>query len=234
MSGGEAIALKVGVQLITRVAPTGMAWVTTWLRGKKILIVGQPRAGKTSFVDYFQYGTFATPNIPTDRTTKIVKTAGFRVVAGKNERLQIQIKHAIDTIGQVRPGEHAENFAYFKPHALIVMLDLTSNWEGDNEYSGKYYLQEFSSNLSEKLRERRPLRKVLSSIVLVLNKKDLVSQTTISDWTTNSRTIMDHTLESGFGPRTRSVRIIPCSLIQAHDNGESADHIIQHLALSLR
>ncbi|MDP1614552.1 MAG: hypothetical protein Q8L68_02015 [Methylococcales bacterium] len=46
MSDPSTIAIKVGVELLKRVTPQGIAWLTQWFRGRKILIVGQPRAVK--------------------------------------------------------------------------------------------------------------------------------------------------------------------------------------------
>lgn len=60
MTGIEAGAtlLKVGVAVIQRITPGGIALFKSWLKGKEIMIVGQARAGKTTFVDYLQYGLF--------------------------------------------------------------------------------------------------------------------------------------------------------------------------------
>lgn len=58
MDGG-VVALEVGVEILTRVVPKGVAWVKTALTGKRILIVGQPRAGKTSLAKYLQFGIYA-------------------------------------------------------------------------------------------------------------------------------------------------------------------------------
>lgn len=62
MPGAEAgaVLLKVGVAVVERVAPGGLALFKSWLKGKEVMIVGQARAGKTTFIDYLQYGFLKT------------------------------------------------------------------------------------------------------------------------------------------------------------------------------
>ncbi len=103
---GTAIALRVGVAVLSRVTPSGLAWLRTKLVGRDILVVGQPRAGKTSLVRYFHHGVFAEPE--TEKTRKIKITASFNVKIGRNDSLQLQVRKAIDSVGQVAAEKHVE------------------------------------------------------------------------------------------------------------------------------
>lgn len=234
MVDGGAIALKIGLGLVQRVAPSGLAWIRTWLKGKTIIVVGQPRAGKSSFVQYFQYGIFTDPSHKAPRTRRIKKTAAFTVGMGRDKALQLEVRTAVDTVGQVQAEVHAGNVARFRPHAVIIVLDLSADWRGRNEYSGSFYLGEFCDHLSERLHSNMEFKKRLKAIHVVLNKKDLVTSAKVSRWRRNVEKILDQQLKPGFGTRTKDIPILPCTLIGDGDMGRTADAVISKLAISLQ
>jgi GTPase SAR1 family protein len=127
------VALKVGLEIFSRVSPKGLAWVKSKLVGRDILIVGQPRAGKTSLVRYLQHGLFAEPD--TERTREIKETAAFTVNMGRNESLKLQVRKVVDTVGQVSAAEHARLSKSYRPHVLILLIDMKGPWAGTNEHS---------------------------------------------------------------------------------------------------
>ena len=112
------VAIKVGLEVFSRVSPKGFAWVKSKLVGRDLLIVGQPRAGKTSLVRYLQYGVFADPQ--TERTRTIKESASFTVKMGRDEALKLEIRKAVDTVGQVSAAEHAKLVQAYRPHVLVL------------------------------------------------------------------------------------------------------------------
>lgn len=227
------IALKLGVELVKRVTPKGIAWVTTWVKGKKLLVVGQPRAGKTSFVRYFQYGLFADPEHKTARIRDLKKTAAFSVDMGRDNALHLQVRSMIDTVGQALASDHAKSASKYKPDALVIVLDLSSNWKGNNEYCGEFYLNEFILSLAARLSNEKSLRKSLKSILVVLNKKDLVKPTKIASWTKSTNKLLRDKLFPVLGEKSDNVSVMSCTLVESVDSGKSANAIISKIALSL-
>src|SRR3954454_15016505 len=102
------VGVKIGVELLKRAVPHGIVWIVNWIRGNRILVVGQPRAGKTSFLNLLQYGVFASPDISSPRTRKDTKSASFQVKVGDNQALQLAVRTTIDTVGQVSALDHAQ------------------------------------------------------------------------------------------------------------------------------
>ena len=233
MTEPGVIAVKLGVELVKRVTPKGMAWVTTWIKGKKLLIVGQPRAGKTSLVNYFQFGLFTDPAHKTPRTRDIKKTAAFSVDMGRDKALHLEVRSMIDTVGQALASDHAKNVSKYKPDAIVLVLDLSSNWQGDNEYSAGFYLKEFLLSLSARLNNNKGLRKSIKSIFIVLNKKDLVKPKKIAKWKKFTNKLLQKKLFGVLGVKSDDVSIMACTLIETSDSGKSANNIISKIALSM-
>ena len=231
---GEGIALKVGVELIKRVAPTGIAWVSTWLKGRRILIVGQPRSGKTSFANFLRFGVFADPRHKTPRTREIKKSAAFTVNLGREQALRLDVRNVIDTVGQVAAGEHAKNVREYTPHAVVVILDMSAPWAGQDEYSVQYYATEFFDYLAEVLRTNRKVRKNLKTLMIVLNKKDLATASKLSGCMRDLRKVLTEQLVHSFGASVRDAPILKMTLVESADEGQSATHVIKTLALSFQ
>ena len=227
-----AIAVKVGVQLLTRVAPTGLAWVSTWYKGKRLAIVGQPGAGKTSFLRYMQFGVFADPSMPRQPTEDDSKSAAFSVKSGKDNMLQLQVRSILDTVGQVNARDHARAVIRHKPHALVIVLDISGQWEGDNNYSSRFYVSEFLENLAHELDSRAFLARHPSNITVLLNKSDKVDAAVTAEWAKQVRQSLNTKLAK-FGPAVKKIPVLPCSLIE-DKGGALPEKVIRHLALSLQ
>ena len=78
-NGGGAIALKVGGEVIKRLAPGVLARIGAWARGKEILVLGPRRAGKSSFVEFLQHGILEDEDPDKPRTYNIERTPTFVV-----------------------------------------------------------------------------------------------------------------------------------------------------------
>jgi hypothetical protein len=225
-----AVALKVGLDVFTRVTPKGFAWIKSRLVGRDLLIVGQPRAGKTSLVRYIQYGVFAEAE--TARTRAIKKTAAFTVKVGRNESLALEVRKAIDTVGQVSPAEHARLAKQFRPHILVLVLDASGPWEGSEERSARYYLEEFFDYYSEAYRQAPVLRRRLRAIYIVLNKRDRLDEKRSASLLKKAKDLVQGKIRSAMG--TLDMFVLESSLFEGFDGGKSANAIIGKIALRLK
>jgi GTPase SAR1 family protein len=226
----SGVALKIGFQIFSRVTPKGFAWVRSKWVGRDILVIGQPRAGKTSLVRYIQYGLFAEAE--TTRTRAIKKTAAFTVKIGRNESLALEVRKAIDTVGQVSAAEHAELAKAYRPHVLVVVLDLSGPWEGRDERSARYYLEEFFEYFAEAFKGSYLVRRKLRAVFVVLNKRDKVDEKKASTWLKKAKDILKEQLRS-LGTGIRDPIVVESSLVEDFDDGRSVNAIIQKIALKL-
>lgn len=232
VDAGGVLAVKVGVQLLTRVAPTGLAWVSTWYKGKRIAIVGQPGAGKTSFLRYMQYGVLADPELPRQPTEDEKKSAAFSIKSGRDNMLELQVRSILDTVGQVNARDHARTIAKYKPHALVIVLDLDTTWDGKNNHAASFYLSEFCGHLAMEMHPRSNLARNVSNTTLVLNKVDQVEPSRAARWEKDSRRILNSQLTK-FGPDIKKIPIMRCTLLEGGDIS-LAEKIVRHVALSLQ
>jgi len=228
----SGIGLTIGIKLLERATPTGIAWLETKIWGKKIHIVGQPESGKTSFIDYFQYGIFTDPSIEAERTKHTIKTASFQIAIEPSRALELKVKTAIDPRGQDLSSDHVNFIFKFKPDSVVIIVDLNSDWEGKTEYEASFYLNNFCNSFAHRLHGNKNLSEKIKSVIIVLNKQDLVPPQKFKTWKTNVENIISQTmLIQALG--NRKVPIMPCTLIKNDKPGETPDAIITQIARSL-
>jgi predicted GTPase len=225
-----AIAIRVGIAVLNRVTPTGLAWLKTKLVGRDILVVGQPRAGKTSLVRYLHHGVFAEPE--TEKTRKIKITAAFNVKIGRNESLQMQVRKAIDSVGQVAAEKHVELAASYRPHIMVIVLDVSGPWEGANEHAARYYLSEFFEYFTQAFTSKYLIRRKLKGVFIVLNKRDKITGKKLLSFSSKCKQLLENKLVP-LGPFAKNVIIVDCSFLEDFDAGSSANSLIQKIALKL-
>jgi hypothetical protein len=148
-AGAGAAVLKVGVTLMERHVPHGLALFRAWWRGKTILIVGQQRAGKTTFVDYLRYGVFGDEK-DTEKTLEVERSPRFTVTLGRDKALELSVRTVVDVPGQVGPIEHANLAFQERPHAIILFTDLTAPFTGPEEKASSAWLTAFCKRLEAK------------------------------------------------------------------------------------
>jgi len=214
LSGAEPF-IGPAVEGIKWAAPKGWALLQSWWLGKELLIVGQARAGKTTLRNYLQLGEFDDA-VPTEETPEIEETERFQVTVGTRSALKLFVSRAIDSPGQVGSIEHA-NYAYDRnPHALIIVLDLTTPFEGDPDRASGSWLRRY-----ETLWRANPKNKKnrVKAIIVVVNKADKVDPVTLEKRTKEYRDIVESELKDAKGKITGSVGVLPCSVV-TNPNGE--------------
>jgi GTPase SAR1 family protein len=228
---GGATLLKVGLAVVQRTAPTGISLVRSWLKGKDVIVVGQARAGKTTFLDYFQYGLFEDEK-ETSKTVDVTHTARFNIKMGRDSALELIVKTAIDVPGQNGPIALADLVYKQSPRAIVIMTDLTSPLRG--ERSSREWLFEFCKRLESKWRvERGRKTNRIRSMILVMNKRDKVDERREQAIRTAFRKILDVELKEARGEMLDEIAIMPCTLVTNPKGTKMADSVIAHMAKSL-
>jgi hypothetical protein len=229
---GGATLIKVGVAIIQRVAPSGIALIKSWVKGKEVLIIGQARAGKTTFRDYLQYGLFEDEK-ETSKTVDIMPSARFNVKMGRDATLELSVKRALDVPGQIGPIEHANLVIKHRPHAVIIMTDLTRPLQGESHHSSATWLLEFCKHLESRWRVKRGRGNRIRSIIIVLNKSDKVDIKKVENRRKLFRKITDAELRDARGQMLDEIAIMSCTLVTNPEGTKLADSIITHLAKAL-
>jgi hypothetical protein len=192
MSGTE-VAIGAGlVKLaIEQGGRPGFAKLKALLVGKTVMVVGPTRSGKTTFMDYMCYEVFQQEQ-ETSSTLHFKGSKDFRIKVGEHQALVVAVKTAVDSVGETHPRLIAEEVHRRRPHALIIMLDLSAPL--DERYdirSSASWLESFCTRAEQLGRKRRKTR--LRSLIVAMNKADLVDDATVAAKEQRYRQIMrDH------------------------------------------
>jgi GTPase SAR1 family protein len=96
--------------------------VVRWFTGKTILVAGMAGAGKTTFINYFQYGIFSDGGRH-KKTVFVEESPTFSVSTGNKGALELNVKTAVEIPGQYSSEQHAMHVYNHKPNCLLVFLD---------------------------------------------------------------------------------------------------------------
>jgi hypothetical protein len=89
MSGPEVgPAIAVARVVIDRAAPAGLKLVRSWIHGKTIVVAGPARSGKTTFMNYLQYGVFEHAQ-ETAVTYRASPSKRFNFTVGPHKNLEV-------------------------------------------------------------------------------------------------------------------------------------------------
>lgn len=221
-----AIALRLGIEALKRTLPAGISWVSDYVRGVNLLIVGPSASGKTTFSDYLVYGLL-DPEADHITTLEEEKSPVFTIEVGKNNTLKLKVRKLLDEPGQIGPVAHANLVKTQRPHAILVILDVSET----AEYL-KAWVGEFCENLERVLREDKRLVKKIRSFIVVLNKKDKVS---IENHFISRKKTVKKSVVDGLGPvlgrqQSKTIPIMPCVSVLTEHGTTLIDSVISTLA----
>ena len=229
---GGVVVGEVLAAAVLREVPKGVRKVSSWVKGRSILVVGQARSGKTSFYHFLRYGELEKEE-ETDITYDEKRSRGFVLRIGKAGSAELHIRQARDVPGQSGAVEHAKLVQRRRPHALVIMTDLTTPLTGADDRAAGAWLKLFSSHLADKLRGSLLTRRSLKSIIVVMNKADKAKKTKIEARRRAFKKILVDKLEPVYGSRARSIPIVQCVLVDKGRGSSQADALVRKLAKSL-
>lgn len=222
---GTAVGLKLGMEILKKTTPTGLAWVSTYLKGKELLLLGPGGVGKSSISDYLEYGVLE-PEDDHNRTHRVKKTSTFSLKMGKEGMLKLNIKRVVDTPGQVGPTAHAELVKERRPHAIIIVMDINYSIE-----IIEGWIIEFCEHLDELVRSNKKVISKLKSINIILNKTDKISDVILKSKKQDVKKSVTREFKSILGPqRSRKIPCDACISIQNDEGSILIDNIIRKIA----
>jgi len=229
MTGVEtaATAIKLGLELIERAAPSGLALVKSIVRGKELIVIGPKAAGKSTFIDFLHYGLFE-PEKEHISTLSVDRSARFDVKMGKNSALELSVRSVTDVPGQFGGQAHADIVFDRRPHAIIAVFDLTRPHTGPE--SSIEWLNSFVRRLDSRWRASQRRNNRLKACIILLNKSDKVGKDYVESVRKVVRQTLDEQFRDGRGRMKHEVIIVPTVLVDNPDGSKSAETVVANLA----
>jgi GTPase SAR1 family protein len=234
--GGVVMAeMAVGTALIEvvidRAVPAGLQLIGSLFHGKTIMVVGPGEAGKSTFVTYLQYGIFQEAQ-PRAKTYSPQSSPRFNLQLGPNRNLEVKIKTAVDLPGQLQE-QYALVFEH-RPHALVIILDMSAPLEAPNDYRATAtWMEDFFSRLDQKWQGQKPRRNRLRSVIVALNKMDLADKQQVDEYEKRYRAIVEDKFRAARGPNLSDVRFRRTIMVENPNGTRSIDGILVDMAQSL-
>lgn len=241
LAGIEGKVAEEGAKLIIEhVVPK----VTDYLRmrwsGRKFLILGPPRSGKTSFLSFLEY-LILEPEKITAPTLK-VDEGGDRILRlGPERNLILRVRKPRDVPGQM-PIHQIQYIEDYAPHCIVIVLDATKFWGVPASESSLEWLEQFCLHLDILLLRNKKVIRKLRAMTVVVNKWDKITAKDKEDDRTNRalfesyvRDILDKSLHNQFytkgGPNV--IDVLPCALVRSALGEGLARGLVQSIALAL-
>jgi signal recognition particle receptor subunit beta len=202
------------------------------LAGKTLMVVGPPRAGKSTFMDYLSYGIFQHEQ-ETERTYEAKRARDFKLSLGRDRALSASIKTAVDMPGDPNPKLVVDEVFKRRPHGLIVMLDLTTPLDDDDPRYSAAWLRRFCRAAEQRAFRMRPRRNRLRSIVVAMNKADKVDGVELQRRERVFRGIMEQDWLIAGGSHAIEPRFRPCIAVENDEKTRWVDAILVDVAKGL-
>jgi hypothetical protein len=218
-----------GKETARRAAPRGLSRLSTYATGKEILILGPSSAGKTKFAQYLRLGMLDQEG-SREMTYQITKSPVFVIRLGSGAGLQLKVRRAVDTPGQVGPIQHATLVGRRKPHAIIVMLDCTKAVS-----TSVRWLRLFCDRLDTVLRKGTYAQNKLSGVLVLLNKRDKVNSNKSGEIAEAVQEVLGRYLSVVLGAdRAQAIPILDCISVRTAQGTALIDEVINQLAQRLK
>jgi hypothetical protein len=244
ISGAEGKIVEEGAKLlIEHVVPKLTDYGKMLWSGKKFLVLGPARSGKTSFLDFLEYLILEPEKLtPTTVGVRIREDKILRV--GPDRSLTLRVRKPRDVAGQA-PIHQIQYLKDYTPHCIVIVLDATKFFGVPASECALDWLRQFCAHLNVLLISNKGVAKKLKSMVVVMNKWDRIAAAAKDRnddkeyrtiYESYVRDILDGSLQNEFYAKdgTKNIEIVPCSLVSHTPFAESlARQLIQSLALSL-
>jgi hypothetical protein len=229
MTGSEiGPAIAIARVVIERAAPAGMKLLRSWVQGKTIVVAGPARSGKTTFMNYLQFGAFEHVQ-ETPKTYSPAVSKRFNFTVGNQKNLEVMVKTVIDLPGQY--PDLSEIVFEQRPHALLIMLDLSAPLEDPHDpRSSGPWLEHFLSRLDQRWTNADGRRNKLSSVTVVMNKADLVDSSRFAAAEKMYKSTLAGNFRAARGPKLVEATLRKCILVENPEGTKWVDSIIFEIA----
>jgi len=198
------------------------------LLSPNFILVGPPESGKTSFRTLLSDGLYADE-------TQTFKTADVKKsdkVADEIGDQKLNVGALIDTPGEDSFETQIENIRENDVVSLVIWCDHADFQSGDDK-RGLNWLKRFLSHLNGYFLNPE-VKAPITSIVVALNKKDLVTdKDRLANEELTHKAIRDELGET-LGDNIRKIPVASCTLLKRKKGEASAEEVVRLLAASIK
>jgi hypothetical protein len=241
VTGAEGeLAKEAAKVLIEHVVPKITDYGRMLWSGRRFLILGPPRCGKTSFLNFLEY-LILEPEKTTPPTVIVDKREDVVLKLGPQGNLILRVRKPRDVPGR-EPIHQMQYIKEYLPHCIVIVLDATKFAGVPDQESSLVWLSQFCAHLNILITSNKKVAKKLKAMTVVLNKWDKVpaqdeaddkANREIYDWYV--REALDNNLKNTFyikgGPNP--IDIVPCVLVRSRLGDAPARELVQSIALAL-
>jgi hypothetical protein len=240
ISGLEGEGAKL---LIERTVPKLMDYGKMLFFGRRFLVLGPARSGKTNFSNFLEYLILEREK-PTPPTVRVHKGPDRLLRLGPDRNLILRIRKPRDVAGQ-EPIQQMPYIEDYLPHCIVIVLDASRFFGVTAPYSDLEWLQQFCGHFDILLRSNSRVAMKLKSMTVVMNKWDKMDKLgkTQTEKDENQslcefyiRNILDDSLHNTFYVKggANNIDVVPCCLVSGTPLGDAlAKLLVQTVALSL-
>jgi energy-coupling factor transporter ATP-binding protein EcfA2 len=230
MTGAEiGAAATVAKVVIEKVGPAGVAFVKSLISGKIVMVVGPPRAGKSTFVDYMQFGIFQHEQ-ETHKTYEPLRGPKFKLRVGATNSLEVLVKTTVDIPGQYNEVQLANEVYNQRPHALVIVLDLSAPLHGSDGTAD--WLTAFCTRLDQCWQSAKQSRNRLRSVIVAMNKLDLVDRSVVVEGEKVFKDIVAQHFKAARGRNMDDVVFRATVMVDNPDGTKWVDAVLVDLAIA--
>lgn len=223
--GGFIAGLGVaGSIALARRSGRVMGWFKRYFLGLEFLVVGHPRAGKTSFYNYLQFGRFAD-EYPVRPTLRVSDRMRFDVDKGGD--LKFSVASSFDIPGELPPPEQVRMIRRRRPQALIVFTSA-------DDPEAVSWLGMLLEDLTIVLAQDRQLARKLRSLTVVVNKRDTVDSEQFDSLVASTRSTVYDRMKKVLGKNVNLVDVVPCTLLRKGGGEKAANEVILAVVESMQ
>lgn len=215
----EKLDLNINAKNIVSLADKAFLY----LKAKKILLVGQERAGKTRLFEYLVLNTYLQSEDEESEVTVDEVSEWFKkvTISSGGGEAELLIRKLADQSGQSGPFIHAGLAMKYKPHLVFVVLDVTTSLHGARTSSGGTWSRHFFTKLGRNLSKSRWMQRNLKCICVLLNKQDALDSnrdTKLREYKTEIQEYLDKYIH----PNAENLKTIiePSTIVTLEDEDE--------------
>jgi hypothetical protein len=251
-AAGRVALIEEGAKLlIEHGAPKLTDYGKMLWSGRRFLILGPTRSGKSNFLDFLEH-LLLQPEKLTSITVRVVKREDKILRLGPDRSLTLRVRKPRDVPGQ-DPIYQIEYVKDYTPHCIVNVLDATKFFGVPAKDSALDWLRQFATLLNPLLTSNKKVANKLKSMTVVMNKWDKIAEAAKKDaeaakksgnddkeyreiYELYVRDVLNDSLHCEFYSKdgATNIDIVPCVLVSHTSFGDSlARQLIQSIALSL-
>jgi hypothetical protein len=185
-------------------------WAKTKLVGRRLLIAGPGRTGKTTFKQFLHTGELY-PEKPTPHTEEDEASPPIQIGYGADRRLTLNVKRTMDTAGLTEAHVVVSSVLNHRPHGLIIIVDCSRS-------DSKQWVEAFFKRLGERISDSTlrawRARRALKYVALLLNKADKVKPEALENFRASALDAAKLQLVSATGTLRDRIEVFHCTLIK--------------------